>query len=134
MDLNTSTIDQAAAAIYLEGVDWERRTSALRAVYATPMRAMLDGLADVLPTGSSMTRPRGGIFVWVQLPDGWSVQTLLARAMEHGMFFMPGSVFFADVADDASLRLSISNHSPETIAEGLSRLQRAIAAAPVGAP
>jgi 2-aminoadipate transaminase len=134
MDLNTSMIDQAAAAIYLEGVDWERRTSELRAVYATPMGAMLDGLAGVLPSGSSMTRPAGGIFVWVQLPDGWSVPTLLERAIGHGIFFMPGSVFFADVADDVSLRLSISNHSPETIAEGLSRLQRALAAAPVGAP
>ena len=79
MDLNTSTIDQAAAAIYLEGVDWARRTSELRAVYAIPMRAMVHGIDQVLPPGSSFTRPSGGIFVWVQLPDGWSA-TRAARA------------------------------------------------------
>ena len=130
MDMNTSTIDQAAAAIYLEGVDWPRRTSELRAVYATPMRVMIEGLADVLPPGSVFTRPRGGIFVWAQLPDGWSATALLEQAIEHGIFFMPGSVFFADVADDVSLRLSVSNHTPDSISEGMSRVAAAIAAFP----
>ncbi len=59
MDWSTSTIDQAAAAIYLEGVDWARRTSELRAVYAVPMRAMIEGLADVLPPGSVLHPPAG---------------------------------------------------------------------------
>jgi 2-aminoadipate transaminase len=133
MDFNSSTIDQAAAAIYLERVDWERRTSELRAVYAPPMRSMVEGLEAVLPEGSSFTRPQGGVFVWVVLPDGWSTTALLERSIEHGIFFMPGTVFLADVPDDRSLRLSISNHTPESIAEGLSRLRRAIEAAPVGA-
>jgi 2-aminoadipate transaminase len=130
MDLSTSTIDQAAAAIYLEGVDWARRTSELRAVYSRPMRAMIEEVATVLPPGSGFTRPRGGIFVWARLPDGWSATALLERAVERGIFFMPGSVFFADVADDVSLRLSISNHTPETISEGMGRLAAAIAVSP----
>lgn len=46
------------------------------------------------------------------------------------MFFMPGSVFVVDVDDEVSLRLSIFNHTPETIAEGMRRLAAAIAAAP----
>jgi 2-aminoadipate transaminase len=133
MDLNTSTIDQAAAAIYLEGVDWARRTSELRAVYAVPMRAMIEAVERVLPPGSAFTRPDGGIFVWAQLPAGWSAMAVLESAVAHGMFFMPGSVFFADVDDDRSLRLSISNHTPESIAQGMSRLESAIAAVPVGA-
>jgi DNA-binding transcriptional MocR family regulator len=58
---------------------------------------------------------------------------VLESAVAHGMFFMPGSVFFADVDDDRSLRLSISNHTPESIAQGMSRLESAIAAVPVGA-
>lgn len=60
MDMSTSTIDQAAVAIHLEGVDWERRPSELRAVYATLMPAMVDRLAEVLsaPHGSVLT-PQG---------------------------------------------------------------------------
>jgi DNA-binding transcriptional MocR family regulator len=49
------------------------------------------------------------------------------------MFFMSGTLFSADVVDDASLRLSISNHTRETIAERMSRLEAAIAMMPVGA-
>jgi DNA-binding transcriptional MocR family regulator len=130
MDMNTSTVDQAAAAIYLEGVDWATRTAELRAVYAAPMRAILDRLGDVLPDGSSFTRPRGGVFVWVELAEGWSTRALLGSAVEHGIFFMPGAVFLADVEDDRSLRLSISNHTPDSIDEGMTRLSKAITATP----
>jgi DNA-binding transcriptional MocR family regulator len=127
MDWNTSTIDQAAAAIYLEGVDWARRTAELRAVYAAPMGAMLEGLGPVLPEGSTFTRPQGGVFVWVELPDGWSAQAVLERAVEHGIFFMPGSAFFTDIDSEATLRLSISNHTTESVAEGLRRFAGALA-------
>jgi 2-aminoadipate transaminase len=91
---------------------------------------MIERVEGVLPSGSVFTRPQGGIFVWVQLPEEWSTTALLERAVEHGIFFMPGSVFFADLDDDVSLRLSISNHTPETITEGMGRLAAAIAAAP----
>jgi 2-aminoadipate transaminase len=130
MDFNTSTVDQAAAAIYLEGVDWDKRTAELRDVYAAPMRAILDRLGDVLPDGSRFTRPRGGVFVWVELPEGFSTRALLASAIEHGIFFMPGAAFLADVEDDRSLRLSISNHTPDSVGEGMTRLSKAIAATP----
>jgi 2-aminoadipate transaminase len=128
MDFNTSTIDQSAAAIYLEGVDWARRTAELRAVYAAPMHAMLDRIGEVLPEGSAFTRPRGGVFVWVELPEGWSALALLEDALEHGIFFMPGAVFVADVRSESTLRLSISNHTPESVAEGLQRLAAALSA------
>jgi 2-aminoadipate transaminase len=129
MDFNTSTIDQAAVAIYLEGVDWATRTAALRAVYAAPMAAMIDGLDAALPEGSAFTRPQGGVFVWVELPEDWSARALLEAAVEHGIFFMPGSTFFRDIDSDTTLRLSISNHTPETVAEGLRRLAAALEAA-----
>ena len=135
LDMNTSSIDQAAAAIYLENVDWQRRTAELRAVYSRAMAAMLDGLGGALPAGSSWTRPAGGVFVWAELPEGVSTEQLLSRALEHGMFFMPGQVFLADVHSDSTLRISISNHTPETIEEGLRRLAAAVAdvSVPVGA-
>jgi DNA-binding transcriptional MocR family regulator len=126
LDMHTSTIDQTAAAVYLENVDWERRTAELRAVYGEAMRAMVEGLADVLPAGSRWTTPGGGLFVWVTLAGGWSTRELLDRALAHGMFFMPGQAFLADTSDDSMLRLSISNHTPATVAEGLTRLAAAI--------
>lgn len=132
LDLNTSSVDQAAAAIYLERVDWALRTAELRAVYGGAMEAMLGGLTAALPAGSSWTRPGGGVFVWAELPEGFSTDELLRRAMEHGMFFMPGQAFLADVRSDRTLRLSISNHTPDTIAEGLGRLAAASSDCRVG--
>ena len=127
LDLNTSSVDQAAAAIYLERIDWAVRTAELRAVYGGAMEAMLRGLEGVLPAGSSWTRPGGGVFVWAELPDGFSTDELLRRALERGMFFMPGQAFLADVCSDSTLRLSISNHTPDTIADGMARLAAAVA-------
>ena len=126
LDWHTSSIDQTAAAIYLETVDWRRRTAELRAVYGQAMRAMLDGLGDALPDGSTWSSPAGGVFVWVRLPDGFSALGLLERALDHGLFFMPGQPFLADVHSDTTLRLSMSNHDPDSIAEGLRRLAAAV--------
>jgi 2-aminoadipate transaminase len=74
------------------------------------------------------------VFVWVELPEGWSTRALLASAVEHGIFFMPGAAFLADVEDDRSLRLSISNHTPDSVGEGMTRLSKAIAATPARVP
>ncbi|MGO9884543.1 MAG: PLP-dependent aminotransferase family protein [Solirubrobacteraceae bacterium] len=126
LDMHTSAIDQNAAGVYLENVDWVQRTAELRAVYGDAMRAMVEGLARVMPVGSHWTSPGGGVFVWATLAPGWSTRELLDRALAHGMFFMPGQAFLADVSDDSTLRLSISNHTPDTIAEGLIRLAAAI--------
>jgi DNA-binding transcriptional MocR family regulator len=46
--------------------------------------------------------------------------------MQHDIFFMPGQSFLADVISDRTLRLSVSNHTPETIAEGMGRLRAAV--------
>ncbi|MGZ4170674.1 MAG: aminotransferase-like domain-containing protein [Solirubrobacteraceae bacterium] len=127
LDLNTSSVDQAAAAVYLERVDWAVRTAALRAVYGKAMRAMLDALPGTLPDGTAWTCPGGGVFVWAELPDGWSTEVLLEHSLRHGIFFMPGQPFLADVISDRTLRLSISNHTPETVAVGMARLQAAVA-------
>ena len=75
---------------------------------------------------TAWTRPGGGVFVWAELPEGWSTTALLARGLEHGVFFMPGQPFLADVISDRTLRLSISNRTPETIAEGMERLRAAV--------
>jgi 2-aminoadipate transaminase len=77
-----------------------------------PLATRTIGLEDPVPPGSVFTRPRGGIFVWARLPDGWSATAVLERA------------------DDVSLRLSVSNHTPETISEGMGRLAAAIATSP----
>jgi 2-aminoadipate transaminase len=124
-DLHSSTVDQAAAARWLATVDLDAHLGVLRGEYGRRRDALLDGLAEALPPGSTFNRPEGGMFVWARLPDGWDAEPLLARALEHDVAFVPGYPFFAGEPDRATLRFSFTTHSPAEIAEGLQRLRRA---------
>jgi 2-aminoadipate transaminase len=128
-DLHSSTVDQAAAAHWLEQTDLDQRVGTLRAEYGARRDALLDGLADALPPGSVHNRPDGGMFVWARLPDGWDAAALLDRALAHDVAFVPGYPFFAGAADSATLRFSFTTHGPGEIAEGLRRLRVSWAAA-----
>jgi 2-aminoadipate transaminase len=122
-DLHSSTVDQAAAAHWLEHTDLDARVGVLRAEYGARRDALLAGLADALPPGSAHNRPDGGMFVWARLPDGWNAAELLDRALAHDVAFVPGFPFFAGAPDTATLRFSFTTHGPAEIAEGLGRLR-----------
>jgi 2-aminoadipate transaminase len=125
-DLHSSTIDQAAAALWLARIDLDAHVANLRRIYGERRDALLAGLADALPRGSTHNRPDGGLFVWARLPDGWDAKPLLERALERDVAFVPGFPFFAGPPDHATLRLSFSAHPPGEIAEGLARLRASL--------
>jgi 2-aminoadipate transaminase len=127
-DLHSSTVDQAAAAHWLETIDLDARVADLRRAYGARRDALIGGLADALPPGSSHNHPDGGMFVWARLPDGWDAAALLDRALAHDVAFVPGYPFFAGPPDAATLRFSFTAHGPDEIAEGLRRLRAAWAA------
>lgn len=125
-DLHTSTVDQAAAAEYLNTVDIEAHLVRVRAAYLARRDAMLDALPSCLPAGSTWTDPDGGMFVWARLPDGHDATALLRRALDHDVAFVPGAPFFVEDPDPATLRLSYTAHPPAEITEGIHRLSAAI--------
>lgn len=129
-DLHSSTIDQAAAAHWLQHTDIDAHLAVLCREYGTRRDALLDGLAAALPAGSVHNRPEGGMFVWARLPDGWDAAALLDRALERDVAFVPGFPFFAGPADPATLRLSFTAHDAGEIREGLARLADAVAEGP----
>jgi 2-aminoadipate transaminase len=124
-DLHSSTIDQAAAASWLTSVDLDARVATLRRVYGERRDALVDGLAQALPPGSTHNRPDGGMFVWARLPDGWDAEALLDAALARDVAFVPGAPFFAGEPDRATLRLSFTAHTPAEIVTGLARLRDA---------
>lgn len=121
-DLHTSTVDQAAAARYLETADLNAHIAGLRQVYAPRRDAMAAALAEALPAGSVCSDPDGGMFIWVRLPGEVDTATLLPAALRAGVAFVPGAAFFAGVPDRATMRLSFVTYPAETIAEGVIRL------------
>ncbi|MFE3767400.1 PLP-dependent aminotransferase family protein [Streptomyces sp. NPDC059104] len=125
-DLHTSTVDQLAAAHYLGAADLDAHVARVREAYRARRDALLAGLGGALPEGSEWNRPEGGMFVWARLPEGYDAGALLKSAVAHDVAYVPGAPFFTGTPDPRTLRLSFTTHTPAEIAEGLTRLGRAL--------
>ncbi|MEV6724407.1 PLP-dependent aminotransferase family protein [Streptomyces xanthochromogenes] len=124
-DLHTPTVNQLAAARYLTDRDLDAHLAIVRAAYGERRDAMLAGLGDALPDGSTWNRPQGGMFLWVRLPSGWDATAVLRRVIEYDVAYVPGAPFFAGAPDPGALRLCFVTSAPGEIREGLDRLGRA---------
>lgn len=96
VDLHTSTFNQALAAEYLSGNHLERHLPHIIARYKPKKNAMLEALANCFPTDFTWSRPEGGMFVWVEGPQGYDMEALYHRAIKNNVAFVPGKYFFAD--------------------------------------
>ncbi|GGW77700.1 aminotransferase [Streptomyces lucensis JCM 4490] len=123
-DLHTPTLNQLAAARYLDVLD--AHVERVRAVYGARRDAMLAGLPDALPAGSVWSRPEGGMFLWARLPESYDTHALLPRVVEQNVAYVPGAPFYAGEPDRSTLRLCFVTQTPEEIAEGLRRLGRGL--------
>ncbi|MEU9479260.1 PLP-dependent aminotransferase family protein [Streptomyces sp. NPDC048191] len=123
-DLHTPTLNQLAAARYLDVLD--THVERVRAVYGERRDAMLADLPAALPAGSRWSRPEGGMFLWVRLPETYDTLALLPRAVEQHVAYVPGAPFYADAPEPSTLRLCFVTQTPEEIVEGLRRLGRAL--------
>lgn len=127
-DLHVSTINQMVAA-RIVAEDFDGHLARLRGAYRARAATMQDALARHMPMGISWSKPQGGMFVWLNLPEGMDAAALLEAALaEEKVAFVPGAPFFAVDPDAATLRLSYSLPSDEAIYEGVRRIARTLGA------
>jgi len=107
----------------------EPHVAGLVARYRARRDAMLDALAATMPPGVTWTRPQGGFFVWLTLPEPLMARDVLAAARERGITFPPGEPFFAEGGGERNIRLPFSYVSPADIFRGMDILGQAIRAA-----
>lgn len=94
-----------------------------RVLYRGKRDAMLAALAAHMPKTVTWTRPEGGLFIWLTLPDGIDAHDLLQRAVaEVHVAFVPGRAFYHDGSGANTLRLSYSLPDAADITEGIRRL------------
>ncbi|WP_207456574.1 aminotransferase class I/II-fold pyridoxal phosphate-dependent enzyme [Azospirillum sp. SYSU D00513] len=121
-DLHTSTINQIVVHDIASEI-FDSHVRRLRVQYKERRDAMIAALEEFAPQGVTWTKPEGGLFVWLELPEGIDGTSLLARAVqEFNVAFVPGSAFFADRSGKNTIRLSFSATNPERIREGIRRL------------
>jgi DNA-binding transcriptional MocR family regulator len=126
-DLHSSSLNQEAMARVAETV-FDAQVDKVRSAYRERRDAMLAALENHMPAGTRWTRPEGGMFVWVELPEGTDAAGLLKEAVETAKIaFVPGKAFFADGSGGNTLRLSFSATTLEKITDGISRLGTLIA-------
>jgi len=125
-DLCSSSLAQYFVAAYFAG-DWRAYIAKMCDTYRQRRDAMLDALADYLPAQASWTRPQGGLFVWVTLPDFIDTTDLLARALAENVAFVPGEAAFDDGRGHNAMRLNFSASTGDQIREGVRRIGKIVA-------
>jgi 2-aminoadipate transaminase len=126
LDLHTGSLAQAIAYESCRDGLLERQIPRIRRIYGERRAAMLQALERAMPPGVHWTRPDGGMFLWLTLPENSDATALLARAVEQKVAFVPGPAFFARGGGANTLRLNFSYAPPPRIAEGVERLGAAL--------
>ena len=121
-------VAHVVAAFCQEG--WlEPHIARLVGCYRSRRDALLAALEQEMPDGVRWTRPAGGFFVWLTLPEPLEAEAVLAESTERGVLFTPGVRFFAEASEGGgrrNLRLPFSFLSEAQMAEGVRVLARVI--------
>lgn len=120
IDLHTSTFNQALAAEYLNGGYLETHLPRIIQLYRPRRNAMLEAIDRYFPESCRWSRPDGGMFVWVEGPEGMDMEALYWKAVERKVAFVPGKFFYSHngegletmrlnftMADEAAIDLAV---------------------------
>ncbi len=123
-DVHTANLNQAIADAYLRQNLLMPHIKAICGDYGQQMQAMLDGLRSI--DGVRYTVPEGGLFIWVELPEGKNATELLNEAVKQGVAYVPGTHFFEGGGHHNTFRLNFSNADVDTIQRGMKILKHVI--------
>src|SRR3954451_2547884 len=126
-DLCSSPLNQYFVMSYFEHRDWRTYLTQLRAIYRRRRDVMLAALQVFFPHEATWTRPQGGLFLWVKLPDYIDTTDLLARALREHVAFVPGRAAYLDGRGGSEMRLNFSGVNEDEIREGVRRIGKVVA-------
>lgn len=121
-DLHTGSFTQRLAYRYCAHGHLQPGIARFCRAYATRRDLLLAALAEHLSGVATWTRPSGGMFLWVTLPEQLDAGELLPRALEAGVAYVPGGAFHPVGGGENTLRLNFVSAPPERIPEGVKRL------------
>ncbi len=104
--LSVSVPTQLALAAYLERGGYDRHLRRLRQALTHQQAELLEALGHYFPAATRATRPAGGYFLWVELPEGSDAMEIHRRAQAMGISVAPGPIFSARRAFGSCLRLN----------------------------
>jgi len=120
-----SSFSQMMISSYLEHADWKGQVETFRGVYRERRDAALSAMEEHLPQLKT-TRPDGGFYLWVTLPEGLDSKAMLPLAVKELVAYTPGTAFYGDGTGQNKLRICYSYPTPERINLGIKRLSNVI--------
>ena len=125
-DLHTSSISQREISKYLELYNLDENVNKIRELYRARRDIMLTAMDKYFPAEVKFTRPHGGLFTWVELPEHIKARKLLLLCLEKNVAFVPGDAFFPNGGVENAFRLNFSNMPEDRIIEGIKRIAAVI--------
>lgn len=121
-DLHTNIFAQYLIYDYLIHNDLDKHIEKIRKLYKAQANAMISAMKKYFPPEVKFTEPKGGMFLWVILPEHLSALSIFEKAVQKKVTFVPGDPFFTEDIKKNTLRLNYTNADSKTIEEGIKRL------------
>jgi 2-aminoadipate transaminase len=125
-DLHSSTIDQRALNELLLHFDIEQHIRVISREYYSRMKLLSAELRSQNWEGAHFLEPRGGMFLWLTLSQEINTKELLPIAVENGVAFVPGEVFYSAQPLKNKMRLNFTHTPPELVPVAVQRLEKAL--------
>jgi 2-aminoadipate transaminase len=123
--LSPATFAQMLVSEYLSISDWQGQIATYRELYKTKRDSALAALSQYLPKVQT-TRPDGGFFLWLTLPEGLNSKEMLPLAVTELVAYTPGTAFYGDGRGANNIRVCFSHPTAENVAVGIKRLSNVI--------
>lgn len=126
IDLQSNQFSQVQVIEFLKKYDLNKHIEKIRAEYKKRCLLMLDTMKQYFPEEIKYTKPDGGMFIWLELPDEINVDELLDKAIEAGVAYVSGESFFANNGPKNTMRLNYTTMPETQIVEGIKILSNVL--------
>jgi hypothetical protein len=127
-DTQTSTLNMAAASLFLDRYDLAAHISTLRTAYSRKKDAMLDAIRQHFPQEITVTDPEGGLFTWATFPEDFDATAFMRDVAlpQARVAYVPGATFFPLTPRPNHARFNFSAPSQANIQTGIAALGKAL--------
>jgi DNA-binding transcriptional MocR family regulator len=132
-DTQTSTLNMAAASLFLDRYDLDAHVATLRAAYLRKKDTMLDAIRQNFPQNVTVTDPDGGLFTWATFPEGFDATAFMRDVAlpQARVAYVPGATFFPLTQRPNHARINFSAASEANIRVGIAALGKALKSHPL---
>lgn len=124
--LQASTISQMETAKWIDMFDLDAHVAKIREVYGRRRTVMVETMERELPSCCKFTKPDGGLFTWIELPEYMNAKELQLKCLEKKVAFVPGGTFYPNGGHENTMRLNYSCMPEDKIVQGITALAEAI--------